>query len=470
MGKKKAKTETEEIPKPETEEDEEAVAEEGETGEEEEAVTEEEEGETEEEEEGEPEEEEEGETEEEGEGETEEEGETVVTKPTANDLAGLGTSSIKKRDFGTYDKTIDALIAAAQKLPEHARKYGVSMYAQVTPFANLLDSPLSDYGFNADYLEEIYKRLVPVYNRAKFILNSATYAADAESLAGKPLFVSPTGKTLKQIQDDMHAIMQQIVKIDNKLRRNPRADIKPEEIPEMPALTDLPKRLWIGSQDKLTPPAGFDFVPSDLIDRSLETYTHFTKMAVDRQHGDFKKMCVDYCTSVNNDIRSTYVDIMGFIDDLKEGFAEMLRGSEDPKDIITELRSDLARKKSALEYRLTNRGVDFGRLEEKAKSIPRLRSLDDKDVESGSKALKFFTGTNGLNYHLRGNIGDTGGLSGFWDYMDKTFEKFAKTIELLPPKEKISNYVSFDGDKWDQLRKSYTEAGAKWQRLSAGAS
>jgi hypothetical protein len=210
---------------------------------------------------------------------------------TAADLAGLGDSNIQIKELGSYDETVNALIAAAQRLPEHAVKYGVEMYAQVTPFANLPDSPLNDYGFNADYLDSIYQRLVPIYNRAKFILNSVTYAADAQSLAGKTLFVSPTGKTLKQIQDEMHEIMRKIVTIDNTLRDNPKAEIKANQFPSMPELSDyLPKRLWSGSQNNVAPPEGYGFVPYDLIERSLETHKHFTEMEVERNHREFKNL------------------------------------------------------------------------------------------------------------------------------------------------------------------------------------
>jgi hypothetical protein len=151
----------------------------------------------------------------------------------------------------------------------------------------------------------------------------------------------------------------------------------------------------------------------------------------------------------------------------------MLRQTGDVKDIITELSSDLRRKKSAVESRLKNQGADFRRLEEKGKGISKLRSIQTKNkigeveeqAESGLDALKFFGGTAGLNYHVRGNVGDTGGLSGFWNYMEKSFENIAKTIDVLPKSAKIGDYLTFDGDKWKLLRKSYNEAAAKWERL-----
>ena len=105
--------------------------------------------------------------------EEEEEEEPAVT---AEDLAGLGTSTVRGARLGAADQTIDLLLQMAESLPNNASRYGVEMYAELTPYANLPKSPLDESGFDRAYVESIYNNLVPVFNRAKFILDSVGYA------------------------------------------------------------------------------------------------------------------------------------------------------------------------------------------------------------------------------------------------------------------------------------------------------
>lgn len=394
-------------------------------------------------------------------------------KRTADDL--LGESKLKSKELGSYDETIDELIHAAKRLPKHTAKYGEEMYAQVTPFANLMHSPLDNSGFDADYLDELYKRMIPVYNRAKFIFDSVIYAQDVESQAGKKMFAWSEDHGPKSILNDMQEKMSKIVEIDRKLCKNSKAKVTSNEIPDIPDLSILPPRLWTGSQDKIAPPAGYHFVPEDLIDRSLETYKHFKEMEIERgrENRNFKSQCVDYCIHINNTIRETYVDITGFIDDLKEGFSLLLRKKQeiDAEDILNELTSDITKKKTALEHTLNKQKAEFQRLEEKAKNIsefsPKQQNTfeNEERSQSASKVLEYFNGNSGLNYHIRGNIGDTGGLIGFWNNMDKTFERIDKTIKNLPETESVSDFMEFEKEKWEQLRTSFREAAAKWTHL-----
>jgi hypothetical protein len=223
-------------------------------------LVEEEEGEKIEDEEEEEEEEEEGTIEEE-----EEEEEKDQPAVTAEDLAGLGTSRIKGGQLGAADQTIGLLLQMAQSLPKHAGKYGVEMYAELTPYAHLPKSPLDESGFDRAYIESIYNSLVPIFNRAKFILDSAVYALSTPGR--EKLFTLPAGKSLDQLKNDMLAIMNKIIEIDRKLRDDPKAKI--DDLPQMPDLELLPRRLWSGSEEKLNPPDGFNYMPSQLIERSL---------------------------------------------------------------------------------------------------------------------------------------------------------------------------------------------------------
>ena len=410
-----------------------------------------------------------------GEEEDGEDGDGKGGGPTAEDLAGLGTSGVKGAELGAADKTIEMLLAMAERLPAHAVTYGVEMYAELTPLANLRNSPLRDSGFNSDYIDQIYDALLPVYNRAKFIFNCANYASSAQSSAGKAqLFVSPTGKSLSQIQSEMLAVMQKIVRIDSRLRADANAQIDPAEIPAMPDLEALPARLWSGSQEQLAPPLGFEFVPAELVERTLETYSHFAGLKAEAQNPEFLNLCLTYCKQVHQDVRATYVDVIGFIKDLTDGYKEINTSPDLREDVISELKDDLSRKKTALELRLKNRESEFNRIQEKARSVPKFRRLPDNSrgepvFESGSQALEFFSGTAGLNYQLRGTVGDSGGLVAFWHFMEKSFEKFAKTVSLLPANAKLSDYFSFDTMRWELVRKSYEAAGSKWRELSASA-
>src|SRR6516165_7834444 len=85
--------------------------------------------------------------------EEEEEEEEVQPAVTAEDLAGLGTSTVKGAKLGAADETINFLIQMAESLPTHASQFGVQMYAELTPYANLAKSPLDENRFDRAYVE-----------------------------------------------------------------------------------------------------------------------------------------------------------------------------------------------------------------------------------------------------------------------------------------------------------------------------
>ena len=343
------------------------------------------------------------------------------------------------------------------------------MYAELTPFANLRNSPLAGSRLRRDYIDQIYDSLLPIFNRAKFILNSVQYASSVSG--SEQLFVSPTGKSIAQIRLEMLAIMQQVRAIDHKLRSDPNAEIPESEMPAMPDPKDLPAQLASGSKARLTPPLGFEFVPAELVRRSLETHEHFAKLEVGREHREFKRLCLVYCAGVHNDICDTYLEVYGFIDDLMDGFREMTQDSETWDNVMSTLKRDLSTKQSVLENRLAKREPEFANIQDKAKAITKLRRLPAKGItgddqfESATQTLEVFAGENGLNYELR--RGDNpGSLIRFWLNMEPALEKLNTTIKLLPKNAKLSDYYSVDETKWNLVLKNYREAAGNRVKLS----
>jgi hypothetical protein len=428
-------------------------------------LVEEEEGEKIEDEEEEEEEEEEGTIEEE-----EEEEEKDQPAVTAEDLAGLGTSRIKGGQLGAADQTIGLLLQMAQSLPKHAGKYGVEMYAELTPYAHLPKSPLDESGFDRAYIESIYNSLVPIFNRAKFILDSAVYALSTPGR--EKLFTLPAGKSLDQLKNDMLAIMNKIIEIDRKLRDDPKAKI--DDLPQMPDLELLPRRLWSGSEEKLNPPDGFNYMPSQLIERSLEAYAHFRDLKVldTDENRKFINLCLNYCRDLHRDIRASYVDVIGFLRDMVDAWKEMNKSADIWDDALSALTEDLSKKQTVLENRLANRKNQFSAIQQKAKAIKQLRKLEngprgEERFESASLALEYFEGSEGLNYELRDIVGDSGGLVRFWSFMAPSLAKFEGKVKQLPTNAKLSNYFTFDRVAWEQVQQNYDNAARAWRELPA---
>jgi hypothetical protein len=406
-----------------------------------------------------------------GKDEEEEEEEPAVT---AEDLAGLGTSTVKGKQLGAADPTIDLLLQMAESLPNNASQYGVEMYAELTPYANLADSPLEESGFDRAYVESIYNNLAPVFNRAKFILDSVGYAL---SIPGREkLFTLPPDKSLDQIKNDMLAIMGKIVEIDRTLQNNPKAKI--DELPAMPDLEQLlPRRLWSGSEEKLDPPDGFNYVPLQLIERSLEAYAHFRDLKVldNAENRAFIDLCLNYCRDLHKDIRNSYIDVIGFLRDMIAGWKEMNKSSENWDDVLSYLKGDVSTKQTVLKNRLSNRKAQFSAIEHKAKAITRLRQLEkgprgEERFESASTALEYFAGSEGLNYELRDIVGDSGGLVRFWSFMAPSLDKFEgkiKQLKSLPSGAKLSDYFTFNRVAWEQVEQNYDNAASTWKELPA---
>jgi hypothetical protein len=402
--------------------------------------------------------------------EPEEEEEPAVT---AEDLAGLGTSKVRGAELGGADQTIDLLLQMAESLPKNASRYGVEMYAELTPYANLANSPLDESGFDRAYVESIYNNLVPVFNRAKFILDSVGYAL---SIPGREkLFTLPPDKSLDQIKNDMLAIMGKIVEIDRTLQNNPKTKI--DELPAMPDLELLPRRLWSGSEEKLDPPDGFNYVPLQLIERSLEAYAHFRDLKVldNAENRAFIDLCLKYCRDLHKDIRASYIDVIGFLKDMIEGWKEMNKSSDMWDDALSALKEDVSTKQTVLKRRLADRTAQFSTLERKAKAIKQLRQLEkgsrgEERFESASTALEYFSGSEGLNYELRDIVGESGGLVRFWSFMAPSLDKFegkVKQLKQLPTGAKLSDYFVFNKVAWEQVQQSYDNAASTWKELPA---
>jgi hypothetical protein len=397
----------------------------------------------------------------------EEEEEPAVT---AEDLAGLGTSTVRGKQLGAADETINLLIKMAESLPNNASQYGVEMYAELTPYANLAKSPLDESGFDRAYVESIYNNLVPVFSRAKFILDSTSYAL---SIPGREkLFTLPSGKSLDQIKNDMLAVMGKIVEIDRTLQNNPKAKI--DELPAMPELELLPRRLWSGSEEKLNPPDGFNYMPSQLIERSLEAYAHFRDLKVldNAENRAFIDLCLKYCRDLHKDIRASYVDVIAFLKDMIEGWKEMNKSSDMWDDALSALKEDVSTKQTVLENRLRSRKAQFSTIEQKAKAITRLRQLEkgprgEEQFESASTALEYFSGSEGLNYELRDTVGDSGGLVRFWYFMKPSLDKFEGKVKQLPTGAKVSDYFTFNKVAWEQVQQNYDNAASTWKELPA---
>jgi len=402
--------------------------------------------------------------------EEEEEEEEDQTAVTADDLAGLGTSTVRGKQLGGADPTIDLLLQMAESLPNNASKYGVEMYAELTPYANLAHSPLDDSGFDRAYVESIYNNLVPVFNRAKFILDSVGYAL---SIPGREkLFTLPPDTSLDQIKNDMLAIMNKIVEIDRTLQNNPKAEI--DELPAMPDLELLPRRLWSGSEEKLDPPDGFNYVPLQLIERSLEAYAHFRDLKVldNAENQAFIGLCLKYCRDLHKDIKDSYVDVIAFLKDMIEAWKEMSKSSDMWDDALSALKEDVSTKHTVLKRRLADRRAQFSTLEHKAKTITQLRQLEkgsrgEERFESASTALEYFSGSEGLNYEVRDIGGESGGLVRFWSFMAPSLDKFEGKVKQLPTGAKLSEYFTFNKVAWEQVQQSYDNAARTWKELPA---
>ena len=358
----------------------------------------------------------------------------------------------------------------AQSLPKHASQYGVEMYAELTPYANLPKSPLDESGFDRAYIESIYNSLVPIFNRAKFILDSAVYALSTPGR--EKLFTLPAGKSLDQLKNDMLAIMNKIIEIDRKLRDDPKAKI--DDLPQMPDLELLPRRLWSGSEEKLNPPDGFNYMPSQLIERSLEAYAHFRDLKVldTDENRKFINLCLNYCRDLHSDIRASYVDVIGFLRDMVDAWKEMNKSADIWDDALSALTEDLSKKQTVLENRLANRKNQFSAIQQKAKAIKQLRKLEngprgEERFESASLALEYFEGSEGLNYELRDIVGDSGGLVRFWSFMAPSLAKFEGKVKQLPTNAKLSNYFTFDRVAWEQVQQNYDNAARAWRELPA---
>ena len=404
--------------------------------------------------------------------EEDEEEEEEQPAVTAEDLAGLGKSTVKRKELGAADETINLLLQMAEDLPKQAGKHGVEMYAELTPYANLATSPLDENEFDRAYVESIYNNLVPVFNRAKFILDSVGYAL---SIPGREkLFTLPPDTSLDQIKNDMLAIMNKIVEIDRTLQNNPKAEI--DELPAMPDLELLPRRLWSGSEEKLDPPDGFNYVPLQLIERSLEAYAHFRDLKVldNAENQAFIGLCLKYCRDLHKDIRASYVDVTGFLGDMIEGWKEMNKSSDMWNDALSALKEDVSTKQTVLENRLRNRKAQFSTIEHKAKAITRLRRLEngprgEERFESASTVLEYFSGSEGLNYEIRDIVdGDWGGgLVRFWNYMKPSLDKFEGKVKQLPAGAKLSDYFTFNKVAWEQVQQNYDNAARTWKELPA---
>jgi hypothetical protein len=402
-----------------------------------------------------------------GKDEEEEEDQPAVT---AEDLVGLGTSTVRGKQLGAADETINLLIKMAESLPNNASQYGVEMYAELTPYANLAKSPLDESGFDRAYVESIYNNLVPVFSRAKFILDSVGYALSIPDR--EKLFTLPSGKSLDQIKNDMLAIMGEIVEIDRTLQNNPKAKI--DELPAMPDLELLPRRLWIGSEEKLDPPDGFNYMPLQLIERSLEAYAHFRDLKVldNAENRAFIELCLNYCRDLHKDIRASYVDVIAFLKDMIEGWKEMNKSSDMWDDAVSALKEDVSTKQTVLENRLRSRKAQFSTIEQKAKAITRLRQLEkgprgEERFESASTALEYLAGSEGLNYELRDTVGDSGGLVRFWCFMKPSLDKFEGKVKQLPTGAKLSEYFAFNRTAWEQVQRNYDNAASTWKELPA---
>ena len=400
--------------------------------------------------------------------EEDEEEEEEQPAVTAEDLAGLGKSTVKRKELGAADETINLLLQMAEDLPKQAGKHGIEMYAELTPYANLATSPLDENEFDRAYVESIYNNLVPVFNRAKFILDSVSYAL---SIPGREkLFTLPPDKSLDQIENDMLAIMGEIVEIDRTLQNNPRAKI--DELPAMPDLEQLlPRRLWSGSEEKLDPPDGFNYVPLQVIERSLEAYAHFRDLTVldNAENRSFIDLCLTYCRDLHKDIRASYVDVTGFLGDMIEGWKEMNKSSDMWDDALSALKEDVSTKQTVLENRLRKLKAQFSAIEQKAKTIKQLRQLEkgprgEDRFESASAALEYFSGSERLNYELR--VGDSG-LARFWDLMTPSLAKFEGKVKQLPTGAKLSDYFTFNKVAWEQVQQNYDNAARTWKELPA---
>jgi hypothetical protein len=396
-----------------------------------------------------------------------EEEEEVQPAVTAEDLAGLGTSTVKGAKLGAADETINLLIQMAESLPNHASQFGVQMYAELTPYANLAKSPLDENGFDRAYVESIYNNLVPVFNRAKFILDSVSYALSIPSR--DKLFTLPSGEPLEKIKKDMLAIMSKIVEIDRRLQNDPKAKI--DELPAMPDLELLPRRLWSGSEEKLDPPDAFNYMPLQLIERSLEAHGHFRDLTVldNPDNRSFIDLCLTYCRDLHKDIRDSYVDVIAFLKDMIDGWKEMNKSSDMWDDALSALQEDVSTKQTVLENRLRKLKAQFSAIEQTAKTIKQLRQLEkgprgEDRFESASAALEYFSGSERLNYELR--VGDSG-LARFWDLMTPSLAKFEGKVKQLPTGAKLSDYFTFNKVAWEQVQQNYDNAARTWKELPA---
>src|SRR5436305_13398353 len=102
-------------------------------------------------------------------------------------------------------------------------------------------------------------------------------------------------------------------------------------------------------------------MPSQLIERSLEAYAHFRDLKVldNDENRKFIDLCLKYCRDLHRDIRASYVDVIGFLKDMVDGWKEMNKDADMWDDALSALKEELSTKQTVLKNRLANRQIQF---------------------------------------------------------------------------------------------------------------
>lgn len=241
--------------------------------------------------------------------------------------------------------TVDEILKSANTFPEGVANGGAPMFAILKPYALLEKAPQKSDAINGQALNAIRQTLTDIYLQAKQILDSVNYA-----LSNPTQFPPDNDDKLPAIRQQMTDVMSQVIADNNKLSANPSQKI---DLPKMPSMSLIPRRLWGGKLQPIAPPGGV--VPTTLRYKLGVAQSAIWELPA----GQLKDNCQNYFDGVESNVVSNLNNAYNFIQILNSSIAALNNGltktvalpvvqelSNSVQENLTELQNNIAQQKA----------------------------------------------------------------------------------------------------------------------------
>lgn len=355
----------------------------------------------------------------------------------------VGSAEVNSYEVDANSPLIDSLLKAADSMKAEVTTYGVNRFALVKPFTLLQNSPLDSVLFTPNGKDDLYDRMEKVFNRAKFIRDSADYAIDA-SVAGADISTySASEDDLANLRKEMQGVMGTVVAMDASLRSGAKtvADAW-SSLPDIPNMSRLPARfravalLTVDTPIVATP---VDIMAS-LMDNAnaLQVIDPHDARAV---LNGFQSHCVRAETAISETVKAlvALLDGTATVDEAASYIADLASGGQhSTNQLCDDLRGKLTRALQRADKTETA-------------ALAKARVLVDQITGDASGASEY--GTNA-------RVGTA--MTDIWVALVAASTSITMATRAIPPNKALGDVLSFKRNEWEKIASTFGTAAKQW--------